>query len=191
MMQANYSPEKMQLITKREITPEFHSGQFYEYNVVVEEGLLTDSQRQEQFMQLTALKMSGVQIPDAMIVQYSNLHDMKELAAMFAQQQQQAQEQAKMAADLQMQQQATVTRSLDAKAQSDKALAAERLNKVGLDAALNAERLSRAEEEKSAEVLNLVKAIKELQSMDLEHILQSVQILKELEAKTSSPSAAA
>ncbi len=191
LMQKNYSPEKMQLITKRELTPEFYSGQFSEYSVVIEEGILTDSQREMQFMQIMALKMGGVQIPDSMVVAYSNLHDKKELGEMFAQQQKDAQDQAKQAAELQMQQQATITKSLDAKAGSDKALAAERLNKVGLDAALSAERLSRAEEEKSAEVLNLVKAVKELQGMDLANIMQKIEILRALEGGTTAPQAPA
>lgn len=189
IMQANYSPEKMKLITKRELTDEFFSAQFQEYNVVVEEGIMTDSQREMQFMQLLALKQTGVQIPDAMIVAYSNLHDKKELGAMFAQQAQEAQQQAKMATDLQMQQQATITRSMDAKAESDKSLAAERMNKVGLDAALSVERIARAEEEQSAELLNFIKAVKELEGMDVQNLLQKVQILKLLEGKNEESKA--
>lgn len=183
IMQANYGPEKMKLITKRELTPEFYSGQFEEYNVVVAEGIMTDSQKEMQFMQLMALRMAGVQVPDHIIVANSNLHDKKELEDVFKAQMEQAQQQQQLATQLQMQQQATITKSLEAKAQSDKALAAERINKVGLDAALSAERLSRAEEERSAEALNFIKALKELETMDLSNLMQKVQILRELEGK--------
>ena len=80
-----------------------------------------------------------------------------------------------------MAQQEAMTKSVDAKSQSDYSLAAERLNKVHLDAALSAERISRAEEDRTAGVLNLVKAAKELRGMDLDQFIQEIQLLKELE----------
>lgn len=84
---------------------------------------------------------------------------------------------------LQMQNQETVTRAVDAKAKSDEALAAERINKVGLDAALSAERISRAEEDQTAGALNLIKAIKELEGLDISNLMQKIQILKEIQGK--------
>ncbi len=183
MIQNNYTPEKIKLITKKDPTPEFYSKAFSRYDVVVEEGVLTDTQRQTQFVQLMALKATGVAIPDDLIIKNSNLHGKKELEELLAQQAQAQQQAAQKQEQLAMENQATVTRAVDAKAQSDQALAAERINKVSLDAALNAERMQRAEEEKSAGVLNLVKALKELQGMDLEHLMRKVEILKLLEEK--------
>jgi len=52
--------------------------------------------------------------------------------------------------------------------------------KVGEERALNAERHQRAEEEKTAGILNLVKAIKELQGMDIEQLERKINILKNL-----------
>lgn len=181
LIQNNYTPEKIQMISKKQVTPEFYSKQFAKYNVIVEEGILTDTQRQSQFVQLMALKSMGVPIPDALIVKNSNLHNKAELEERVAAQAQ-AQQQAEQAQlQLQMQQQATVTRSLDAKAESDQALAAERLNKVQLDAALSAERISRAEEDRTAGVLNLIKAVKELQGIDLEMLQKKIVMIKDLE----------
>ena len=59
LMQVNYSPEKVKLITKRDVTPEFYSKSFSRYDVVVEEGLLTNTQKQTEFMQLTTLQADG------------------------------------------------------------------------------------------------------------------------------------
>lgn len=182
LIQNNYTAEKIKLITKRDATPEFFSQSFAKYDVVVEEGVLTDTQRQSQFMELIALRSIGVQsVTDEDLIENSSLHDkkpMRERAAASAQQQQAAQEQAKQ---LEMAKLAALSESLGAKAESDKALAAERVNKIGLDAALSAERISRAEEDRTAGVLNIVKAIKELDGMDIEHLMRKVQILNALE----------
>lgn len=183
MMQMNYTPEKVKLITKKEPTPEFYSKAFARYDVVVEEGILTDTQRQNQFAQLLALKSMGVEIPNALIIKNSNLHGKKELEQFMDQQAQAQKQQADMAMQLQMKNQETETRAMDARSQADQSLAAERINKVGLDAALNAERISRAEEERTAGALNLVKALKELDGMDLDNLHRKLLLLKELEGK--------
>lgn len=188
LIQLNYTPEKIKLITKKEATPEFYSKTFSKYNVVVEEGILTDTQRQSQFTQLLALKGLGINIPDSLIVKNSNLHGKKDLEDVLTAQAQQQQQQEQQAMQLQMQNQETVTRAVDAKAKSDEALAAERINKVGLDAALSAERISRAEEDQTAGALNLIKAIKELEGLDISNLMQKIQILKEIQGKNEEPS---
>ena len=180
LIQKNYTPEKIKLITKKDVTPEFYSKTFAQYDVVVEEGVLTDTQRQTQFTQYAALKAMGVAIPDELIIKNSNLHDKKELAEYIQQQAQQQQQMEQQQAQMAMQQQEVVTRSLDAKAQSDQALATERLAKIQLDAAVNVERINRAEEEKTAGALNLIKAAKELEGMDVDHFLKQVQAIKML-----------
>lgn len=90
---------------------------------------------------------------------------------------------------LAMQQQAVVSNSLEAKAQSDQALAAERLNKVKLDAAISAERINRAEEDKMGALLNFVKALKEIETMDLDNVLNTIKTLKKVEAAEKEPAA--
>ncbi len=188
LIQQNYTPEKIRLITKKEPTPEFKSKAFARYDVVVEEGVLTDTQRQSQFVQLMALKGMGINIPDSLVIKNSNLHNKKDLEDLLAQQAQAQQQQEQQAMQLQMENQATVTRAVDSKAESDRALAAERLNKIGLDAAINAERIARSEEEKTAGALNLIKALKELESMDLSNLQQKIALLRELEGKSAAPS---
>lgn len=174
LIQKNYTPEKIKLITKKEVTPEFYSKIFSQYDVVVEEGVQTDTQKQSQFAQMMALRSIGVQFTDEEVVDASNLHDKKQykerLAAM-----QQAQNQA-MQTQTELQMQAVAS-----KTESDKALAAERLNKIQLDAALSAERISRAEEDRTAGVLNLVKAVKELDGMDIDNLQKKLQMLMDLE----------
>jgi hypothetical protein len=188
MMQLNYTPEKIRNITKQEPTPEFYSKAFTRYNVVVEEGILTDTQKQSQFLHLAALQTMGVDIPPELIVKNSNLHDKKELEEVVAAKAQAIQQQQQAEMELAMQHQAVVTESLQSKAQSDRSLAHERENKIVLDAAVSAERIQRAEEEKTAGTLNLIKAIKELQGMDLDQIVKVAQMLQSLTQPAEVPS---
>lgn len=183
LIQKNYTPEKIRLITKKDPTPEFFSKTFAKYNVVVEEGILTDTQRESQFAQLMALKAVGVQVADSDLIDNSTLHDKKPMRDRIAAQAQAQQQAQQMQTQLAMENQAMLTKSVDAKAQSDQSLAAERLAKIQLDQALNAERINKAEEERSASALNLVKAVKELQGMDLEHLMRQVEIIKAIAEK--------
>lgn len=186
LMQLNYTPEKIKMITKKEPTPEFFSKEFAKYNVVVSEGILTDTQRQADFAGRIALKALGVNISDAEIIAASNVHDKKAIQERMQKEAEMAQQAQMQQMQLQMQNQQTVTEGIQSKAESDRALAAERLNKVGLDAALNAERIARAEEDRTAGVLNLLKAVKELESLDVETIRNKLAFIKELEGKQVS-----
>ncbi len=189
LMQMNYSAEKVKLITKKEPTPEFYSKAFARYDVVVEEGLLTDTQKQNEFTQRLALKGMGVNITDDEIISASSLHGKQKIAQRMQQQQQAAQQAQAQQVQLEMQKLSTETNVLNARSESDRALAAERVNKIGLDAALSAERISRAEEDRTGGVLNLVKAAKELETMDLEQLQQKVDILNSLEGEQDAKAA--
>ncbi len=180
LIQKNYTPEKVALITKKKPTDEFYSGMFSRYDVVVEEGLETDTQRQQQFTQLLALKQMGFNIPDGLIIKASNLTRKQELNEILDAQAQAENEAMQKREALEMAQLQVMTDGIEAKAQSDIALGQERLATIGLKNAEHAERIQRAEEDRTAAELNFVKAIKELQGMDLNGIAQKIQMLKAL-----------
>ena len=181
LIQLNYSPEKIELITKKKPTDEFYSKTFAKYDVVVEEGVLTDTQQQTEYLQLSALKMMGVNVTDEELIDASNLHNKKQLKDRIAAQAQQAQQVQEMQTKMAMENQAVLTEAASAKSQSDLALASERTAKIQLDAALNAERMARSEEDRTAGVLNLIKAVKELEGMDLEALAKKLEILGSVE----------
>ncbi len=180
MMQVNYSPEKIKLITKKDPTPEFYSKSFSRYDVVVEEGLLTSTQRQTEFMQYLALKQMGMPIPDSLIIQKSNLHGRAELNEILDAQAKQQQAEVARQQQMQDQQLQTTTEGIEAKAKADQSLAMERLNKIHLDEAIAEERKQRAEEESTAQLLNMAKVLKELQGIDLTQIQAKIDMLRGL-----------
>ena len=181
LMQINYSPEKIQLITKKRPTEEFYSRSFAKYDIAITEGILTDTQQQGEFIQYSALKAMGVNITDQELISSSSLHDKKKITDRIAAESQAASQVQQMQTQMAMQNQAVVTQSLGAKSESDQALAAERMAKIQLDQALNAERIARAEEDKTAGVLNLLKAVKELEGIDLNNLRAKLVLLRELE----------
>ena len=84
-------------------------------------------------------------------------------------------------AQLQMQQMQVDNLTKTSYAESQKALAAERMNKVQLDAALSAERIQRAEEDRTGGVLNLIKAVKEIQGMNIDQLERGANMVMQLE----------
>lgn len=182
MMQVNYSPEKIKLITKKQPTDEFYSKVFSRYDVVVEEGLLTDTQRQSQYLQLLTLQQMGVVGPEVnpLLIKASNLHNKKEINEILDGIAKQRQEAEAKQEQLQMQQMAVMTDGIEAKAKSDQALAMERMSTINLKNAENAERMQKAETDRTAAELNFIKALKELQEMDLNGMAQKIMMLKEL-----------
>jgi len=183
MVQNSYTPQKIQLITKKQPTPEFYSKLFTRYDVAVEEGVLTDTQKQSQFIQMSALRAMGVQFTDEEVVDASNLHDKKKYKDRLRAQEQAASQAQQMQEKLIMEQTALQSKAVDSKSKSDEALAAERIAKIQLDQALNAERLSRAEEDRTAGTLNLIKAFKELDQIDLSTLREKLAILNEIEGR--------
>jgi hypothetical protein len=180
LIQKNYTPEKVKLITKKEVPQEFYSGVFSRYDVVVEQGLETDTQRQEQFTQLLTLKQMGFNIPDSLIIKASNITRKQELTDILDAQAEQENQMLDQQSQMQMQQQQLLAEGIEAKARSDEALAMERMNKIHLDQSLDAERIAKAEQEKTAAELNFIKSLKELEGMDLNTLALKVQMLKEL-----------
>lgn len=180
--QVNYSPEKIKLITKKEPTAEFYSKAFSRYNVVVEEGLLTHTQKQTEFLELLTMQQMGLIPPtvNSLIVKKSNLHCRKELNEILDAQSKQEQEALERQQQLQEAQFQVTTDGIEAKAKSDQALAMERMNKIHLDEAISAERIQRAEEESTAQLLNLAKVLKEIEGIDLTQIQQKIAMLQSL-----------
>lgn len=172
-----FTPEKVERLIKQEPTPEFYSGTFLEYDIDLVPGLMTDSQKQEAFMQAWAMKMGGVSVPDDLLWQLSPYPVNKQFA-------QRLEDQAKMAEEAQKQEiedKKQINQLLQAKAFTDMALGQERLSRIKYDAALSEERLAAAQEERSRSTLNDVRAAKEIQEIDLRNAESLLKIIRGVE----------
>lgn len=183
MIQANWTPGKVQRIVGEEPSQQFYNRAFGKYKAVVEDGLNTSTQRQMQFSQLLNLRELGIPVPAEILVKSSTLQNKEELInALGQQEQQQAQMQ-------QQQQMAEIEvlkaqiEDLKARAMANEGLGAERASRIQENRALAIERLAEAEKDRNLGALDLAKAAKELEGVDLEHIHRAIEIVKLIKEK--------
>lgn len=179
VIQNNFTPGKVQRIIEEEPTPEFYNKTFGKYDAVIEEGFNTSTQRQMNFAQLLQLRELGIPIPNESLLDAATIQNKTKLieqikAAEQAQQQLQMQQQ-----QLAAQEQAASIRLANARATADEGLGVERYSRI-------AENQTMADERKTESLLNLVKALKELEDMDITQIQRLVSLSKELQSASSS-----
>lgn len=145
VMQANYTPGKVQRIINEQPAPEFYNKAFRKYDIAVEEGLNTTTQRQMQFAQLLQLREAGVPVPADLLLEASTMQNKTQLVeAVRAQEQQQAQ-MAQQQMQAQMQLQSAQSELAHARSQADQGLAVERASRVEENQALAVERRAEAQ----------------------------------------------
>lgn len=184
MIQKKWTYGKVRQVIGEEPTAEFDNKAFFKYNCKIVQGSLTESQQQLELAQLLHAQtlfpdtFPHDEIIEAMTIQNKDRIIGKMDAAKKAQQ-----EQAQKMQELQMQQLQVENQTKLSYSFGQEALGEERLAKIQLDKALNAERLQRAQEDRTGSALNLVKAIKELQSIDLNHLAQYMDIVERLKGE--------
>ena len=187
LMQANWTPGKVERILGRKPADEFYNRAFPKYDIIVEEAPLTSTQKQLALRQALYLKEIGIPIPTSYLIENMNIPDKDNLLKQIEQTEQQQMQQQQKMEQLQMMQIQVDNETKIAYADSQKALASERMNKTRLDAALSAERMQRADEDRTGAILNLIKAAKEVQGMEIDQLEQTLNMIKNIEtpAETS------
>lgn len=186
LMQANWSPGKVKRVIEEEPSPQFYNKAFGKYDVVVEEGLNTSTQRNMQFKQLLAMREIGIPVPNEILIQTSTIQGKKELIDAIEKQQQQQQQVQEMQIQGALKEQAAKTSDLEARATANKGLGLERAARVQENRALAVERLAAAEKDRDLGTLDKVKAMKELETLDIdqiERLARLTEYLKNVESQ--------
>lgn len=185
LIQSNFTPGKVKRIIEADPMPQFYNKAFGIYDAAVEEGLNTTTQRQMQFAQLMQLKEAGIAIPDETILEAITIQNKKQLIeTVKASQEKQSQIE-------EMQAQATVqeiqhrAENSAAQAKANTGLGFERMSRIAENQALAEERRAKAISDENLAVLNMVKAIKEVDSMDIDSIHKVVQMLQIIKGEES------
>lgn len=179
MVRTNYGPIKIQQILEgQQPQPQFFNKAFGKYHCQVQDGFDTQSQKQMQFAQLVHLREMGVQIPDSAMIEAASIQKKTELMQLMSQQQQVAQQAQQMQMQMQMQQAQAQVELTKARSIADKGLGLERVSRVEENHALALERKAQADKDEEAALLTFVKAIKEMQSLDLDQIHKMVEITR-------------
>lgn len=187
LIQNNFSPGKIKRIIAEEPSPQFYNQAFGKYDAVAEEGLNTATQRQMQFKQLLAMREIGIPVPTDLLVRSSTLQNKEELVEAIGKQEQSQQQMQMMQMQAAMKEQSAKTKDLEARAEANAGLGLERASRVVENRALAVERLSESEKDKDLGTLHKVKAMKELDSMDLDHLERLFRLTEQLkEVETPS-----
>jgi len=189
-VQNNYTPGKIKRILNEEPSPEFYNRNFGNYDCVVEDGLNTATQKQMQFAQLLQMKELGIGIPDDLLIDSAPLQNKTELIEAVKQAQEQSSQQAQLQMQSALAEQEARTQLAQARAVADQGLGLERVSRIQENQALATERKAEAEKDHFAAVLDFVKAIKELEGIDignLERLIALARVVSQEEARLTSP----
>jgi len=184
VIQANFTPGKVQRILGEQPTEEFYNKKFGRYDAAIEEGLNTTTQRQMQFAQLLQLREMGVPIPNDVILEAATLQNKKELIEKVREQEQAQAQQAQAQAQAQLELQQAQSKLAQAQAIADQGLGLERISRVQENEALAREREASSEKEHMNAMLAMAKTLKELDAADiqqLEKLIQLSQLVKQQE----------
>ena len=175
-MQRNYTPGKVMQITQEEPTQEFYTKNFGKYDAVVEEGMNTDTQKQMAYMQLVNLQSMGIPIPPRFIVEASSIQNKKELLEVMDAQQQKMEQQQQMQVQMAQQEMQANIELAQATSESQRGSAAERYSKIEENQAMAVEKIAMAQKDRDMALLDVVKALKELDGMDIAQLHQLLDV---------------
>ena len=183
LIQTSFTPGKVKKILEgKEPSPQFYNKAFGKYGCAIEEGLNTTTQKQMQFSQLLHLREAGIPVPNETIIESSTLQNKKELLDALAAQQQQAQQTQQMQMQAALQEQTARTNLANARAQADQGLGMERLSRIQENQALAVERQAQAQKDADIGLLNIVKALKEIDTVDLAQLEKLLALSKMVNA---------
>lgn len=181
----NFSKGKIRNILGHEADPRFWSSHSLKYDIAVEEGSYSASQRQSELQQLLHFKQIGMGIADKSIVRAAIITNKRQVIQEMEEVQQQAQQQQQQQAQQQQQMDQAKIMQAFAKAKSD--LAKEKdLMASTQERFAKIEELHAETEYKNAQTeLDLVKSMVELESLDLEMIGRSYEIAMAIKQQNS------
>jgi hypothetical protein len=181
MIQGNYTYGKIKQIIGEEPTEEFDNKLFFQYGCKVVPGVLTETQQQLEAQQLIyARDKLGIPIRSKRILQSLVIQDKDELIKEIEEDEKSQQQMAMQKAQLEIEQMQVDNETKLSYARGQDGLAQERVAKIRTDNAVAEEKIKRSREEETMATLNLVKTLKELQSIDLDHIQKAVDVLQKL-----------
>lgn len=183
IIQANFTPGKVKKILEgQDPAPQFYNKAFGKYHAAVEDGLNTTTQRQMQFAQMLQLREAGVPISTADLLEASTLQGKNKIIENAQKQEQQAAQAQQMQMQVAMEEQQARTQLAQARAIADEGLGAERYSRIRENQALADERRAQAAKDEESALLEKVKALKELESIDMAHLEKLLQLANMIQA---------
>ncbi len=179
MIQRNYTWGKVRQIIGEDPTSEFDDKAFLKYGCKVVQGAMTETQQQLQLQQLLYFReTTQIPIPARVIIEASTLQNKDDLIKAIEEEEKKVAQQQQQMAQLQMQQMQIDNMTKMGYAHSQDALAQERIAKIETDRAVAQDKLKKSQQEDTHSLLNLIKGIKELEGMDIQHLQERLNIVR-------------
>jgi hypothetical protein len=191
VVQANFTPGKVQRIIEEQPSPQFYNKAFGKYDCAVEDGLNTSTQRQMQFAQLLHLREVGVPISNEDLLECSTMQNKKKIIENANKAQQQAQQMQQAQAETTMAEQKARMDLAYKRAFVDETQGMKHLAEIDDIKHQAIEREAEAEKDREQALFNLVKALKEVEQLDLvslEKLVALSQMVKANEAQSTAKS---
>ena len=183
IIQTNFTPGKVQRIIEEEPSPQFYNKAFGTYDAAIEEGLNTTTQRQMQFAQLLQMREAGVEIPDEVLLKASTLQNKKELTQAVQSAAEQRAQMEQMQLQVAMREKEAQIELAQARAIADKGLGLERASRVEENEAFATERYAEAQKDRAIGDLNVVRAMKEIEEVDLAQLEKLITLSQVVSAE--------
>jgi len=181
IIQRNYTPGKIrQMLEGEEPAPLFYNQAFGKYHATCELGFNTETQKQLAFAQKLEMRKAGIMIPDEELIEDATFQFKDRMLARMQQAQQQQQEQQQMQMQVQMEELQSRSQLSKARAMADMGLYSERTSRVAENRALAIQKLHEANKQDEAASLDRIRAMKELEGMDLDHLERLLALVQSL-----------
>jgi len=182
VIQSNFAPGKIKRIIEEEPSPQFYNKAFGKYDAAIEEGVNTSTQKQMQLQQLLHVREIGIPVPDRVIIEALTIQNKTELVEAIEQDKQEVQQEQQRVQEIEMQLQQAQAELARARAFADQGLGDERYSRIPENRALAVERIAEANKDDEQALLNKMKAISELEQMDINQLDALVSIANALKA---------
>lgn len=187
LIRTNYTPGKLRhFLGGEEPTPYFYNKSFGKYKCTIEAGFDTETQKQLQFAQLMHLRESGVDIPMESLIEAATIQNKKEIIEKIQKQQQAAMQMQQQQAQAQLNLQQMQAEVAKAHAMAEQGLGIERVSRVKENQALAEERRAEANKQDELALLNKVKLLKEIDTIDFEHLEKLISLANALKTQETT-----
>lgn len=178
MIQANYSPDKMAKISKKEPTLELFNKEWTKFNIVVQEGLIED--RNSNLEQKLALRQLGVPISTRSIIEDAPVYGKSELIQ-YAEAQEEVQGQMQQL-QIEKEKQAieNLAQDLRSEAAKNQAQALDILSSIGVKTAEKEEAISRAQKIKAETVDRFAEVLKKFAEIPPERLEAAMNFMSQM-----------
>jgi len=180
-MMQNWSDGKIKRILNEDIAPSFRDTNLTKYDMSIQEGLLTDTQKQMYFRQLVDLRGLGAPVTGEMLAKAAPIQGKTEYTEQIAELEKQQAEAAQRQQQIEQQVMVQQGQMSQAKAISDVALGKERFTRAIANMGLHEERNAESIQNRAQASLDRAKTMKELQSMDDDRLIKFMNIVKMME----------